>query len=380
MNTELMEALSILEKEKNVRKEIVLKAIEDSLMQACKHHFGKCDNISVSMDYETGEYQITATKEVVEEVEDQQTQISLPNARMINKRANLGDNVIIPINSKGFGRIATQNAKAIILQKLREEEGKVVYDYYKKMEKDIITGIISRHFDRKGEDGKIIGTNVCVNLGKSEATLSASEQTKDEEYTVNKRMKFYIAEVKDNPRGPRIILSRNRPELVKRLFESEVAEIQDGTVEIKSISREAGSRTKMAVWSNDPDVDAVGACVGVNSARVNAVVDELGGEKIDIISWNENAALMIENALSPSKVICVAVDDDERSALVVVPDNQLSLAIGKAGQNARLAAKLTGYKIDIKNETQAMEEGLFEDMDYEEDNAFEEYEASDIEE
>ena len=332
MNTELMEALNVLEKEKNIRKEVVLKAIEESLVQACKHHFGKSDNIVVNMDYNTGEYEINMAKEVVENVEDQQTQISL--------------------------------AKAIILQKLREEENRAVYERYKLMERDLVSGVISRHFERRGEDGKSTTVNVSVNLGKAEATLMAGEQIKGEEYKVNTRMKFYVVEVKDLPKGPKILLSRSRPELVKRLFEAEVAEIKDGTVEIKAISREAGSRTKMAVCSHDENVDAVGACVGVNSSRVNAVVDELGGEKIDIINWDENAAQFIENALSPSKVIFVAVDDDEHSALVVVPDSQLSLAIGKAGQNARLTAKLTGYKIDIKSESQAEEEGLFDEIDF----------------
>ena len=358
MNTELMEALNVLEKEKNIRKEVVLKAIEESLVQACKHHFGKSDNIVVNMDYNTGEYEINMAKEVVENVEDQQTQISLPNAKILDKRAVYGSTVYVKVNSKEFGRIAAQIAKAIILQKLREEENRAVYERYKLMERDLVSGVISRHFERRGEDGKSTTVNVSVNLGKAEATLMAGEQIKGEEYKVNTRMKFYL------PKGPKILLSRSRPELVKRLFEAEVAEIKDGTVEIKAISREAGSRTKMAVCSHDENVDAVGACVGVNSSRVNAVVDELGGEKIDIINWDENAAQFIENALSPSKVIFVAVDDDEHSALVVVPDSQLSLAIGKAGQNARLTAKLTGYKIDIKSESQAEEEGLFDEIDF----------------
>ena len=359
MNTELMEALNVLEKEKNIRKEVVLKAIEESLVQACKHHFGKSDNIVVNMDYNTGEYEINMAKEVVENVEDQQTQISLPNAKILDKRAVYGSTVYVKVNSKEFGRIAAQIAKAIILQKLREEENRAVYERYKLMERDLVSGVISRHFERRGEDGKSTTVNVSVNLGKAEATLMAGEQIKGEEYKVNTRMKFYVVEVKDLPKGPKILLSRSRPELVKRLFEAEVAEIKDGTVEIKAISREAGSRTKMAVCSHDENVDAVGACVGVNSSRVNAVVDELGGE-----NWDENAAQFIENALSPSKVIFVAVDDDEHSALVVVPDSQLSLAIGKAGQNARLTAKLTGYKIDIKSESQAEEEGLFDEIDF----------------
>lgn len=363
MNTELMDALNVLEKEKNIKKEVVLKAIEESLMQACKHHFGRNDNIVVTMDYETGDYTINAVKTVVENVEDQLTQISLPNARKIDKRAELGGTVSVSVKTDDFSRIAAMNAKGVILQKLRSEESRVVYDYYKQMEKDIVTGIISRIYERKAENGKPASCNVSVNLGKIEATLTPQEQVKGEEYVVNHRMKFYITEVKEGTKSPRVIISRSHPELVKRLFEAEVAELQDGVVEIKAISREPGSRTKMAVWSNDPNVDAVGACVGVNSSRVNAVVDELGGEKIDIINWDEDAAKLIENALSPSQVICVAADEEERAAIVIVPDNQLSLAIGKAGQNARLAARLTGFKIDIKSETQAIDEGLFDDIE-----------------
>ena len=374
MNTELMEALNVLEKEKNIRKEVVLKAIEESLVQACKHHFGKSDNIVVNMDYNTGEYEINMAKEVVENVEDQQTQISLPNAKILDKRAVYGSTVYVKVNSKEFGRIAAQIAKAIILQKLREEENRAVYERYKLMERDLVSGVISRHFERRGEDGKSTTVNVSVNLGKAEATLMAGEQIKGEEYKVNTRMKFYVVEVKDLPKGPKILLSRSRPELVKRLFEAEVAEIKDGTVEIKSIAREAGSRTKMAVWSNDPNVDPVGACVGMNGARVNAIVNELRGEKIDIITWNENPAMLIENALSPAKVISVIADAEEKAAKVVVPDYQLSLAIGKEGQNARLAARLTGFKIDIKSETQAREAGDFFDYEneYEDDEYYEE--------
>ena len=381
MNTELMEALNVLEKEKNIRKEVVLKAIEESLVQACKHHFGKSDNIVVNMDYNTGEYEINMAKEVVENVEDQQTQISLPNAKILDKRAVYGSTVYVKVNSKEFGRIAAQIAKAIILQKLREEENRAVYERYKLMERDLVSGVISRHFERRGEDGKSTTVNVSVNLGKAEATLMAGEQIKGEEYKVNTRMKFYVVEVKDLPKGPKILLSRSRPELVKRLFEAEVAEIKDGTVEIKSIAREAGSRTKMAVWSNNEDVDAVGACVGVNGARVNAVVDELRDEKIDIVNWSENPAILIENALSPSKVVAVLADPDNKEALVVVPDFQLSLAIGKEGQNARLAARLTGFKIDIKSETQARESGDFMDYenDYEEDDYDDDYDYSDEE-
>ena len=350
MNTELLEALTILEKEKNISKEVLMEAIEQSLIQACKNHFGKAENVHVTIDHETCEFSVYADKTVVEVVEDPVMEISLSNAKMMDSKYELGDIVQVPIQSKQFGRIATQNAKNVILQKIREEERKVLYDEYFQKEKDVVTGVVQRY----------MGKNVSVNLGKVDAILSENEQVKGEVYKPTERIKVYVLEVKDSPKGPKIMVSRTHPELVKRLFEAEVTEVKDGIVEIKSIAREAGSRTKIAVWSNDPDVDAVGACVGMNGARVNTIVEELRGEKIDIISWNENPALLIENALSPAKVITVLADPDEKTALVIVPDYQLSLAIGKEGQNARLAARLTGFKIDIKSETQAREAGDFE--------------------
>ena len=361
MNTELLEALTILEKEKNISKEVLMDAIEQSLIQACKNHFGKADNVHVTIDHETCEFSVYADKTVVEVVEDPVMEISLSNAKMMDSKYELGDIVQVPIQSKQFGRIATQNAKNVILQKIREEERKVLYDEYFQKEKDVVTGVVQRY----------MGRNVSVNLGKVDAILSENEQVKGEEYKPTERIKVYVLEVKDSPKGPKIMVSRTHPELVKRLFEAEVTEVKDGIVEIKSIAREAGSRTKIAVWSNDPDVDAVGACVGMNGARVNTIVEELRGEKIDIISWDENPALLIENALSPAKVITVLADPDEKTALVIVPDYQLSLAIGKEGQNARLAAKLTGFKIDIKSETQVRESGELDEYlmqgDYEED-------------
>lgn len=367
MNTELLEALNILEKEKDISKETLLDAIENSLMNACKNHFGKTDNIKLIMNKETCEYQLYAEKTVVEEVEDKLEQISLEDAKEIDSKFELGDIVHIPIESKSFGRIATQNAKNLILQKIREEERKVVYDQYFEKEKDIVTGIVQRY----------VGKNVSINLGKADAMLTENEQVKGEVFKPTERIKLYVVEVKNTTKGPKILVSRTHPELVKRLFESEVTEVKDGTVEIKSIAREAGSRTKIAVWSNDPDVDPVGACVGMNGARVNAIVNELRGEKIDIINWSDNPAILIENALSPAKVICVVADEDSKEAQVIVPDYQLSLAIGKEGQNARLAARLTGYKIDIKSETQAREMGLFEELglDYQEDGGYEDYES-----
>ena len=364
MNTELLEALTILEKEKNISKEVLMEAIEQSLIQACKNHFGKADNVHVTIDHETCEFSVYADKTVVEVVEDPVMEISLSNAKMMDSKYELGDIVQVPIQSKQFGRIATQNAKNVILQKIREEERKVLYDEYFQKEKDVVTGVVQRY----------MGKNVSVNLGKVDAILSENEQVKGEVYKPTERIKVYVLEVKDSPKGPKIMVSRTHPELVKRLFEAEVTEVKDGIVEIKSIAREAGSRTKIAVWSNDPDVDAVGACVGMNGARVNTIVEELRGEKIDIISWNENPALLIENALSPAKVITVLADPDEKTALVIVPDYQLSLAIGKEGQNARLAARLTGFKIDIKSETQARELGLFDDMDFGEEGFEGEYE------
>lgn len=373
MNNELLEALNLLEKEKGISKDVLLDTIESSLMQACKNHFNKVENIHVKMDKETCNYEIYAEKEVVENVEDTQLQISLPMARKYEKRCMIGDTVKVPIQSKDFGRIAAMNAKNVILQKIREEERNVLYGRYYSMEKDVVTGTVQRYF----------GKNVSINLGKVDAVLNEKEIAKGETYQINQKIKVYIIEVKDTSKGPKIMVSRTHPELVKRLFEAEVTEIKDGTVEIKAISREAGSRTKMAVYSNDENVDAVGACVGVNGIRVNAVVEELNGEKIDIINWNENPALLIENALSPAKVICVAADEDEKTALVIVPDYQLSLAIGKEGQNARLAARLTGFKIDIKSETQARELGYFEELGLEDgdyDGYNESYEEEDYEE
>jgi len=363
-NNELLEALNILEQEKNISKDTLLEAIENSLVTACKNHFGSSDNVKVSIDPETCEFHVFQEKTVVETVEDPVEQISLVNAKMINSKYEIGDVVNIEVQSKEFGRIATQNAKNVILQKIREEERKVLYDQYYSMEKDVVTGVVQRY----------VGRNVSINLGRVDAILTENEQVKGEVFQPTERIKVYILEVKATSKGPKVLVSRTHPELVKRLFESEVAEVREGIVEIKAIAREAGSRTKIAVWSNDPDVDPVGACVGMNGARVNAIVGELCGEKIDIITWNENPAMMIENALSPAKVISVIADAEEKSAKVVVPDYQLSLAIGKEGQNARLAARLTGFKIDIKSETQARESGDFLDYenDYEEDEYYDE--------
>lgn len=370
MNKELMEALDILEREKEISKETLFEAIENSLLTACKNHFGKADNVRVEIDRETCDFLVYAEKEVVpaaEDVEDNCLQISLDDARVLSARAKVGDMLHVEIKSKEFGRIATQNAKNVILQKIREEERSVIYNQYFEKERDVVTGVVQRY----------MGKNISINLGKADAMLNEGEQVKGEVFRPTERIKVYILEVKNTPKGPRINVSRTHPELVKRLFESEVTEIKDGTVEIKSIAREAGSRTKIAVWSYNPNVDAVGACVGMNGARVNAIVDELRGEKIDIVNWDENPGNLIQNALSPAKIVAVFADPEEKTAKVVVPDYQLSLAIGKEGQNARLAARLTGYKIDIKSETQAKDAPGFRYEDYIEEDygEYEEFES-----
>ena len=357
MNKELLEALDALEKEKGISKETLLVAIENSLLKACENHFGKADNVKVHVDRETGAFEFYRELTVVEDVEDPAVEVSLEQARELSPSCQIGDVVRKDVESRSFGRIATTNAKNVILQKIREEERRSIYEYFLSREREIMTGIVQR----------VMGRSISIDLGRADAILGENEQIKGEHYEPTDRIKVLVLEVKENNKGPRILVSRTHPDFVKRLFETEVTELQDGTVEIKAISREAGSRTKMAVWSNDPDVDPVGACVGMNGSRVNAVVDELHGEKIDIINWSDNSAELIENALSPAKVICVIADDDEKSAQVVVPDYQLSLAIGKVGQNAKLAARLTGYKIDIKSETQARESGLFEEIGYIED-------------
>ena len=367
MNTELKDAILALEKEKIISSETLFEAIENALLTACKSHFGSTDNITAGVDRETFEYFCYADKTVVElddDVMDPILEISLNDARKLDPNIQIGDTVRVDINSKSFGRIATMNAKNVILQKIREEERSVVYNYYVKQQKDIVTGIVQRQ----------IGKNISVNLGKADGLLNEKEQVPGEKLNPTDRIKVYILEVRTTPRGPRIFVSRTHPDLVKRLFEEEVPEIRDGVVEVKSIAREPGSRTKIAVWSNDPNVDPVGACVGQNGSRVGIVVSELRGEKIDIINWDENPGNLIQNAPSPAKIVAVFADPDEKTAKVVVPDYQLSLAIGREGQNARLAARLTGYKIDIKSETQAKDAPGFRYEDYLMDDDDEEYE------
>ncbi len=349
MASELIEALEILEKEKDIKRESIIGAIESALVTAFKNQYKKKDsilaaeNVFAKVNEETGEFFVYAEKTVVNEVENFLLEISYEDASSIYPDCQVGDVVRLAAESKEFSRIATQNAKNVLVQNLREREKDNVYEEFSAKEKDIITGIVQRINDQ----------NITINLGKADGILNENEQVKGERLRSGERIKVYVLEVKNTRKSLRILVSRTHPELVRKLFESEVAEVKDGTVEIRSIAREAGSRTKMAVWSNDPDVDPVGACVGMNGMRVNTVVSELKGEKIDIINWSDNPAILIENALSPAKVISVLADDEEKTATVIVPDYQLSLAIGKEGQNARLAARLTGFKIDILNETQA---------------------------
>ena len=341
--TELIEALNAIEKEKQISKDIILEAIENSLLAACKNQFGKSENIRVNIDRETGEVKVFADYEVVEDdmIEDDALQIGITEAKLrFRDDVGVGEKVSTEVTPKNFGRIAAQKAKQVVVQKIREEERKVLYVQYLEKEREVITGIVQRYS----------GKNVCINLGRVDAILMESEQVRGEHFRPTEHIKLYVVEVKDTPKGPRITVSRSHPEFVKRLFEEEVTEIQDGIVTIESIAREAGSRTKIAVSTVDPNVDAVGACVGMNGSRVNAIVNELRGEKIDIVNWSDMPEIFIENALSPAMVMDVNIDEYEKTARVIVPENQLSLAIGKEGQNARLAAKLTGYKIDIKCE------------------------------
>ncbi|MBO4310867.1 MAG: transcription termination/antitermination protein NusA [Lachnospiraceae bacterium] len=371
---ELLRAISELEKEKEISKETLFEAIENSLKKAAKEHFGNDENCVVEMDRETGEYHLYQEKTVVENAEDVTdpvTEVALEDAKKVAKKAAVGDVVRFELQSKEFGRIATQHAKSVILQKIREEERNVVFDQYYSKQNNIVVGVVQRY----------IGKSISINLGKADAILNETEQVKGEHFRPTDRIKVYITEVKNTPKGPKIIVSRTHPGFVKRLFEAEVSEIKDGIVEIKGIAREPGSRTKISVWSKDENVDPVGACVGLNGARVNAIVDELGGEKIDIINWSPDANELIQNALSPAQVIAVAVNEEDpksKEAMVIVPDTQLSLAIGKEGQNARLAAKLTGFKIDIKSESQAREAFGFstdsEEFEYDDNDFAPEYE------
>jgi len=342
MSAELIHALEQLEKEKGINKEVLIEAIEAALISAYKRNFGSTQNVKIYIDRLSGDVKVFAMKKVTEKPTNDLLEISLEEARKIDAKYDLDDMVEIEVTPRKFGRIAAQTAKQVVVQRIREAERGIIFEEFYNKEGDIVTGIIQRT-EKK---------NVIIDLGKTEAILPASEQTPGEVYNFNDRIKTYIIEVKKTTKGPIINVSRTHPGLVKRLFELEVPEIHDGTVEIKNIAKEAGSRTKIAVFSKDQDVDPVGACVGQKGTRVQAIVDELRGEKIDIIRWSSNAEEFISSSLSPAKVIRVDIDESTKSAKVTVPDYQLSLAIGKEGQNARLAAKLTGWKIDIKSESQ----------------------------
>lgn len=348
MNADFILALEQLEKEKGISKELLLETIETALISAYKRHFGITQNARVTINSETGEIHVYAAKEVVDDVFDDTFEISLEDARKINIAYELGDTVEIEVTPKSFGRIAAQTAKQVVVQRIREAERGALYEAYQEKQDEVVSAIIHR----------VDHGNVYLELDKAEGFMPAVETIRGEKYIVNDRKKVYIVEVKKTSKGPQIIASRRHPGLVRRLFELEVPEIFQNVVQIKSIAREAGQRTKIAVWSDDMNVDAVGACVGPRGIRIESVVRELGGEKIDVIPYSHNPAEFIANALRPSKVVIVQVNEEEKAAKVIVPDYQLSLAIGKEGQNARLAAKLTGWKIDIKSQSQ-VEEGLF---------------------
>ena len=340
---ELIDALVQVSAEKGIDKEVIFEAIEASLVSACKKHFGQSANVRVVVDRDTGEYIVLATKIVSEAVEDDMAEISLENARKLNAQYEIGDAVEVKIKPGNFGRISAQTAKQVVVQKFREAEREILYNEYIGKQHRVVTGVVQRR-DRR---------SVIISLGKLEAFLPAAEQIPREAYHFNERIRVYVLEVKQSNKGPIINVSRTHPELLKYLFEQEIPEISDGTVEIKAAAREAGNRSKVAVYTKNPHVDPIGSCVGQNGQRVNMISAELRGEKIDVVQWNEDPAKFIAAALGPSKVIEVAVNEAEQAAHVVVPDHQLSLAIGKEGQNARLAARLTGWRIDIKSESQA---------------------------
>ena len=342
-----MDAINDLVKEKGITKDVIMEAIESALVSAYKKNYGTAANVRAEMNEETGDVEVLMQKDVVEEVEDDATQISLEEAREIDPRYEVNDIVEYQVTPKDFGRIAAQTAKQVVVQRLREAERGMVYDNYIKKQGELVTGVVQR----------ISNETIFVNIGNTEGILVAGERAAGERYRVNDRIKAYIMDVRKSNKGPQIFLSRTHPGFVEKLFELEVPEIEDGDVVIKSIAREAGSRTKIAVYTEDEDIDPVGACVGQNGNRVRNIVDVLWGEKIDITTWDEDPAILISNVLSPAKVEAVAIDEEEKAAVAVVPDYQLSLAIGKEGQNVRLAARLCGWKIDIKSHSQYFGDG-----------------------
>ncbi len=370
MNKEFIQAIEDLEKERHIPKDVLIEAIESALVSAYKKNYGTSQNVRVDINEETGDINVYMRMDIVDEVEDEFTQISLDEARDIDYRYEVGDVVEYQVTPRDFGRIAAQTAKQVVVQRIREAERGMIFDDYITRQGEIVTGTVQR----------ISNETLFINIGRTEGILSANEQVPGEHYKVNDRLKVYIMDVKKTNKGPQVFLSRSHPGLVKRLFELEVPEIEDGTVEIRGIAREAGSRTKMAVYTEFENVDPVGACVGTRGARVQAIVDELHGEKIDIIAWSEDPQELIASVLSPAKVEKVLpAEDGEKAATVVVPDYQLSLAIGKEGQNVRLAAKVSGWKIDIKSHSQflAAQESAADIVELDEDDvdAMEDYRA-----
>jgi len=372
MNKEFISAIEQIEKSKGISKDIIFEAIESALISAYKKNYGSNQNVRVDIDGETGDIRVYTVMDIVEEIEDESTQITLEEALEIDPNFELGDEVFYQVTTEEFGRIAAQTAKQVVVQRIREAERGIIFDDYVEKQGEVVTGTIQRKS----------GDTIFVNMGRTEGILSAKEQVPGERFEVNDRIKVYIMDVKKTTKGPQIFLSRSHPGLVKRLFELEVPEIEDGVVEIKSIAREAGSRTKMAVYTEDENVDPVGACVGSRGSRVQNIVDELFNEKIDIITWSEEPGTLISNVLSPAKVEEVMIEDEEKVATVIVPDYQLSLAIGKSGQNVRLAAKLCGWKIDIKSHTQYYGDDEENDEEYEDNEEISEdtYESASEEE
>lgn len=349
MSSDLLDALTALEEQKGISRDVLIEAIEAALVTAYKRNFNQAQNVRVDLNLDNGSMVVYSRKDVVETVEDDRLEISLEDAKAINPAYEVGDVVEQEVTPRNFGRIAAQTAKQVVTQRVREAERGLIYEQYVDREDDLVLATIERQDAR----------NIYVSLGKVEAALPVNEQIQGEEYRPQSRIQVYITKVERTTRGPQVIVSRTHPGLLRRLFEKEVPEIYDGTVEIKSIAREAGDRSKISVYAHNPEVDPVGSCVGAKGARVQTIVNELNGEKIDIVEWSEDPIVFVANALGPSKVLDVQVNDEEKSTTVVVPDYQLSLAIGKRGQNARLAAKLTGWKIDIKSETDARELGIY---------------------
>ncbi|MBY6036054.1 transcription termination factor NusA [Fictibacillus nanhaiensis] len=360
MSTELLDALTLLEKEKGISKDVIIEAIEAALISAYKRNFHQAQNVRVDFNRDTGSIRVFSRKTVVAEVEDDRQEISVSEAQAVNPGYELDDVVEEEVTPKDFGRIAAQTAKQVVTQRVREAERGIIFSEFIDREEDIITGIVQRQDHRY----------IYVSLGRVEALLPAAEQMPGETHQTNDRIKVYITKVEKTTKGPQILVSRTHPGLLKRLFELEVPEIYDGTVEIKSIAREAGDRSKIAVHAADPEVDPVGSCVGQKGARVQTIVNELNGEKIDIVRWSEDPVVYVANSLSPAKVLEVQVNEEDKMTTVIVPDYQLSLAIGKRGQNARLAAKLTGWKIDIKSESDAIESGAYDPASSSNDSLF----------